>query len=99
MRTQFTGMPVRRAASGLPPTAKIQRPHTIRLVKTTTTNGEAHDEDRRHRDPADRAAAEDVDDLGHAADGRPSASHSASPRAMLSVASVTMNGWGIRPQT
>ena len=30
---------------------------------------------------------------------RPSASQSASPRATLSEASVTMNGWGIRPQT
>ena len=30
-------MAERLAASGLPPTAKIQRPHTIRLLKTATT--------------------------------------------------------------
>ena len=60
-------MPARRAASGLPPTARVRRPKVVRLSRSQPTTADEREDDDEHGHPDD-AAVEEVDEVAVADD-------------------------------
>ena len=74
-------------------------PRPSLVVSTSTDDREPEHDEERVRQPSDRARRARRRRPAYRESNVPSASQSASPRATLRVASVTMNGCGIRPHT
>ena len=87
----------RRAASGLPPTAYSQRPQTSLVVSSRQTSASAITTKIEYGIQSIEPPPIVCTIGGMPGISVPFAAQSARPRTMLSVASVTMNGWGTRP--
>ena len=87
-----TSIPARRAASALPPIANVRRPKVVRLSinqPTATTTPRIRTSSGM---PSTSLRAMSLMDCWLTICVRLSASFAASPRALTSIASVTMNG-------